>query len=174
MSYKDEISNWEWNRVIKYYGSCHSSIIGLISYLWTEKPNRTILDSPPRLVSNSQEHYCDLFLLDEARPIVCVEVETTPEKYREKYNNLKEHMNQYATMQLGLLALYNNNPNKTVNHHVFDDIVELWKNDTANKSRIIIITIDKEPPLPRNLYINAINKAFYSFPKKLPLIYRSD
>ena len=170
MTIIDELYNWDWNKITNYYGSSHSSMIGFISYNWINKTNRTVFDSPPSISIEGIKHYSDLLLCENNEPIVCVEVETTPEKYEEKYNNIKSYMDTFDSIKYGILVMYNNKPNKNVNHNIFDTIYSIWNSDNEFNNKIIIIKIGKDDRILKCDVVNRINKGFYSFQKKLPEI----
>ncbi|HNW71968.1 MAG TPA: hypothetical protein PKK70_03550 [Candidatus Paceibacterota bacterium] len=142
----DLIYKFDWHKLNKIYGCAHSSIIGFFCYEWLSiSKDHSVLDGAPSPSIGKEngrkgQKNSDLLLCKNSKPFIPIEVETDVKKYQSKFESLVEYINNFESIEFGILYMTNLTNGVTKYKHNWHD---LKKNVYGNKYPLVLISSEK-------------------------------
>ena len=141
------IRKFNWSKLNRMYGCAHSPIIGFLSYEWLNlSESNSILDGVPSPIigkGRTGQQNSDLLLCKNQKPYIPVEVETSVSKYNQKLQSLYNYIENFKSIEFGLLYMTNLTTGLLKYKHNWDNIKRSILNQVKNNS-IVLISVVKE------------------------------
>jgi len=140
------INKFDWSKLNKIYGCAHSSIIGFFCYEWLSiSDDNSVLDGAPSPIIGKEngrkgQKNSDLLLCKNSKPFIPIEVETDVKKYISKFETLVDYINNFESIEFGILYMTNLTNGAAKYKHNWDD---LKKKVYENKYPMVLISSEK-------------------------------